>query len=144
MVQTVFSPVPALAGGALIGLAAVLLLGVTGRIAGISGIAARLLPPYADRAIRERLGFILGLIAAPLLLVLLTGEGPTITVDAGPLRLAIAGLLVGFGVVYGGGCTSGHGVCGLARWSKRSLVATLIFMTTAIVTVFLSRHLWGG
>jgi uncharacterized membrane protein YedE/YeeE len=144
MVQTVFSPVPALAGGALIGLAAVLLLGVTGRIAGISGITARLLPPYADRAIRERLGFILGLIAAPLLLVLLTGEGPAITVDAEPLRLAIAGLLVGFGAVYGGGCTSGHGVCGLARWSKRSLVATLIFMTTAIVTVFLSRHLWGG
>lgn len=139
-----FSPFTALAGGALIGLASVLLLALFGRIAGISGIVVRLLPPYHDREMAGRAAFTLGLIAAPLLMLVLRGEMPGGTVTAGPLRLLLAGLLVGFGAVYGSGCTSGHGVCGLARLSVRSVVAVLVFMGTAIVTVFLTRQGMGG
>lgn len=141
--MTEFSPTTALVGGGLIGLASVLMLGVFGRIAGISGIAARLLPPYTDQETGGRTAFILGLIAAPLLIWLLTGTPPAASVDAGPMRLVIAGALVGFGAVYGSGCTSGHGVCGLSRLSKRSFVAVGVFMTTAILTVFVTRH-WVG
>lgn len=141
--MTAFSPVSALVGGGLIGLASVLMLAVFGRIAGISGIAVRLLPPYTDRETSGRAAFILGLIAAPLLIWLLTGTRPAALVEAGPMRLLVAGTLVGFGAVYGSGCTSGHGVCGLSRLSKRSFVAVGVFMTTAILTVFVTRH-WMG
>ena len=135
--MTEFTPVAALSGGALIGLAAVLMLAATGRIAGISGIAVRLLPPYEDAGFPVRLAFILGLIAAPLAYLLATGAGPITQIAGSPARLAIAGILVGFGAVWGAGCTSGHGVCGIARLSTRSLVATGIFMATAIATVFI-------
>ncbi|MFY8107041.1 MAG: YeeE/YedE family protein [Elstera sp.] len=142
--MTEFTPASALAGGALIGLASVLLFAFFGRIAGISGIAARLLPPYTDGEIQGRAAFILGLIAAPLLLLLLGGELPVMTIEAGPMRLLLAGALVGFGAVYGNGCTSGHGVCGLSRLSKRSFVAVAVFMATAIATVSVTRPLIGG
>ncbi len=141
MIATGFTPVAALAGGALIGAAAVALMATTGRIAGVSGIAVRLLPPYAEAGLAERLGFVLGIVVAPLLVALATGHLPVPRIEATAPTLAIAGLLVGFGAVWGNGCTSGHGVCGLSRLSVRSLVATAVFMATAIATVFLTRHL---
>lgn len=130
----------ALAGGALIGAAAVLLMLFEGRIAGISGIAARLLPPYAGGEFAGRAAFVLGLVAAPLAWRLGTGQMPDLVVEAGPATLVAAGLLVGFGSVLGSGCTSGHGVCGLSRLSKRSFAAVAIFMAAAIATAVLWRH----
>jgi uncharacterized membrane protein YedE/YeeE len=140
MAATEFTPVASLAGGALIGAAAVMLMALKGRIAGVSGIAVRLVPPYADDEFAGRLAFILGIVVAPLAVLLLTGIAPVPTIEAGAALLALAGLLVGFGAVWGNGCTSGHGVCGISRMSARSLVATGVFMTTAILTVFVTRH----
>jgi uncharacterized protein len=138
--MTQFTPVASLLGGALIGLSAVLLMLWQGRIAGISLIASRLLPPYRDRELLPRSGFIIGLVAAPLAMAAFTGTQITQTVSSNlPLMLA-AGLLVGFGSIYGNGCTSGHGVCGLSRLSPRSFIATATFMATAFVTVFIVRH----
>jgi len=142
MVTTSFTPIASALGGALIGLAAVLLMAFSGRIAGVSGIASRLLPPYEDREFGGRLAFVAGLVTAPLLVRVVTGSLPSQTIQVGLPVLVIAGLLVGFGSVWGNGCTSGHGVCGISRLSMRSLVATAIFMATAIFTVFLVRH-WG-
>jgi hypothetical protein len=137
--MTEFTPLPSLLGGALIGAAAVLLMIANGRIAGISGIASRVLPPYEDGEIGPRFAFIAGLIAAPL--VYITAGGTVVqTVGDNFALMVAAGLLVGFGSVYGGGCTSGHGVCGIARLSVRSLVATAIFMGVAMATVFVVRH----
>jgi uncharacterized protein len=141
MTATDFTPVASLLGGALIGASAVMLMAAKGRIAGVSGITVRLLPPYADAELAGRLAFILGIIVAPLVVLLATGTAPVPTIEAGPALLVLAGLLVGFGSVWGNGCTSGHGVCGLSRLSVRSLVATLTFMATAVATVFLTRHL---
>ena len=106
----------------------------------ISGIASRLFPPYEDRAFVGRLGFVAGLIAAPVLVRLVTGSLPEQTIAAGTLVLVVAGLLTGFGSVWGSGCTSGHGVCGLSRLSLRSLTATVTFMATGVATVYLMRH----
>ena len=133
-----------LIGGALIGLAAALLMLLTGRIAGISGIVGGLLPlPSGDRD--WRLAFIAGMIAAPLLATLLFGTPlPQPVMPASLAVVAIGGLLVGFGSRMGGGCTSGHGVCGVARLSARSLVATAVFMAVAIITVAIMRHGIGG
>ena len=134
--MTEFTPIASLVGGVMIGLAAVLLMSLEGRIAGISGIAARLLPPYSDSNLPSRLGFVIGLVMAPLAMMALTDNAVEQTVSPNiPLMIA-SGLLVGFGSVWGGGCTSGHGVCGLSLLSTRSLVATGIFMATAAVTVF--------
>ena len=140
MIATPFTPIAALLGGLLIGLSAVLLMWATGRIAGISGIAARLFPPYEDRELSGRLAFVVGLIAAPVLVRLVTGSMPEQTIAAGTPILVAAGLLTGFGAVWGSGCTSGHGVCGLSRLSVRSLVATVTFMATGIATVCVMRH----
>lgn len=141
MIATDFTPGAALLGGALIGAAAVALMAATGRIAGISGIAMRLLPPYGDSGLPGRVAFLLGIALAPLLVALGTGSLPVPRIEASMPLLLLAGLLVGFGAVWGNGCTSGHGVCGLSRLSLRSLVATAIFMASAIATVFLLRHL---
>jgi uncharacterized protein len=142
--MTEFTPWASLFGGALIGLASVLLMGWEGRIAGISGIAGRLLPPYRDSAFLSRFGFIIGLIAAPLLM-LAAGSGEIEhTVSANLPLMAAAGLIVGFGSTWGNGCTSGHGVCGLSRLSERSFAATGIFMATAFATVYLTRHVIGA
>jgi uncharacterized membrane protein YedE/YeeE len=140
MIVTSFTPIASLLGGALIGLAAVLLMWATGRIAGVSGIAARLFPPYEDGEFPGRLAFVAGLVLAPVLVRLTTGGFPEQTIAAGTPVLIIGGLLTGFGAVWGGGCTSGHGVCGLSRLSMRSLVATIVFMATGIATVFIIRH----
>lgn len=141
--MTEFTPLASLAGGLLIGLAAVLLMALEGRIAGISGIAARLLPPYHGPAPTSQIGFVAGLIAAPLIVAFASGESVRQTVSTNLPLMVAAGLLVGFGAVWGSGCTSGHGVCGLARLSPRSIIATLAFMTTGFLTVFLVRHVWG-
>lgn len=134
-----FTPWPALAGGVLIGLAAALLILANGRIAGISGIVGGLLRPVAGER-GWRLAFVLGLLASPWAW-LLVARWPETRIDAGWAELTLAGLLVGIGTRYGAGCTSGHGVCGLSRLALRSLVATLLFMGAAFVTVFVTRHL---
>jgi uncharacterized protein len=137
-----FTPWPALAGGALIGVAAALFALLNGRVAGISGIVSGLLTP-ARGDVAWRAAFALGLVGAPLAYRLFaTATAPRI--DAGVALLALAGLLVGVGTRYGSGCTSGHGVCGLARLSPRSLVATLAFMGAGFATVFIVRHLLAG
>jgi hypothetical protein len=142
IVRTAFTPISALLGGGMIGAAAVALLLAIGRIAGISGIAARLLPPYQDDGWAGRLAFVAGIVAAPIVVSVLTGAAPAMHVAASPAVLVVAGVLVGFGTVWGNGCTSGHGVCGLSRLSPRSLVATLVFMATAFATVFVVRHIF--
>ena len=136
-----FTPWASLAGGALIGFAAALLLLLNGRVAGISGIVGGLLVPRRGE-VGWRLAFVAGLLAAPLVM-LLAGRPPVPRIDAGFGLLVIAGLLVGVGTSYGSGCTSGHGVCGLSRLSPRSLVATGAFMAAGFATVFIVRHLIG-
>ena len=134
-----FTPGMALAGGALIGLAAGMFALLNGRIAGISGVLGGLLGAAAgDR--RWRLAFVLGLVGAPLVHGLFSAL-PALQIDASYGALVLAGLLVGFGASYGSGCTSGHGVCGLSRFSPRSLLATLAFMTAGFATVYVIRHL---
>jgi uncharacterized membrane protein YedE/YeeE len=142
--MTIFTPIASLLGGLLIGISAVALMACQGRVAGISGIVSRLLPPYQDRENLGRAAFILGLVLAPVSWKLHTGHPVAQTVSANLPMMVAAGLLVGFGTVLGNGCTSGHGVCGLARFSTRSLVATLVFMAAAFATVYLARHVVGG
>jgi hypothetical protein len=132
-----FDPVSALVGGALIGLAAVLLMLLNGRIAGVSGILGGAL---AGDGRAWRLAFLAGLVAAPLLMGALGDPLPVPRVPASWAIVVAAGLLVGFGTRLGGGCTSGHGVCGIARLSPRSILATLVFMATAMVVVAIMRH----
>lgn len=128
-----------LIGGALIGLSAVLLMLNNGRIAGISGILNGLLTQRLTRQQLWRIAFIAGLISGPLFYLLPGGNLPDISITSQLPYLIIGGLLVGFGSTLGSGCTSGHGVCGLARISPRSIVATLTFLLTAIATVWLTR-----
>ena len=134
-----FTPWTSLAGGIFIGAAAAMLVLLNGRVAGISGIVGGLLAPRRGE-IAWRLAFVLGLLAAPLLWMLLA-DVPAARIDAGFGTLLSAGLLVGAGTSYGSGCTSGHGVCGLSRLSPRSLVATGAFMAAGVATVFIARHL---
>lgn len=133
-----FTPSAALAGGILIGLASIAFALLLGRIAGISGIIGGLLRPQKGD-FGWRIAFVGGLLAAPVIYSLATAL-PMLQIDAGVPVLVAAGLLVGIGTRYGSGCTSGHGVCGLSRFSPRSLVATLAFMATGFITVFVIRH----
>lgn len=133
-----FTPASALAGGALIGLAAALLWLLNGRIAGISGVLGGLLKPVRGD-IAWRVAFVLGIMAAPLVYALIATP-VTPQIDASFPVLIVAGLLVGVGTRYGSGCTSGHGVCGVSRLSPRSLVATASFMAAGFVTVWLISH----
>lgn len=137
-----FTPISALLGGLLIGVAAALLWLTNGRIAGISGIVGNL-PSARSGDIFWRIAFLAGLVVAPLLYAAVAGT-PVIRLDAGVPVIVAGGLLVGFGTRLGGGCTSGHGVCGLARVSPRSMVATCLFMAAGFLTVFLARHVVGG
>jgi uncharacterized membrane protein YedE/YeeE len=131
---------PPLAGGLLIGLSAAMLLLLNGRIAGISGLVAGLGRPGRARWIADA-AFLLGLILGPPAFALLTGHWPEMRIEAGLPILALAGLLVGFGTRLGSGCTSGHGVCGLARLSPRSVTAVLVFLATGMLTVAAMRLL---
>lgn len=137
-----FTPWSALTGGALIGVAASLFVLLNGRIAGITGIIGGLFTSRIHDA-GWRVAFIVGLIAAPLVWQLF-GQLPEIRIDASYGLLAVAGLVVGIASRYGSGCTSGHGVCGISRLSPRSIIATLAFMSTGFLTVYVMRHLLGA
>ena len=139
LVPTEFTPATSLIGGVMIGIAAVMLMALDGRVAGISGMIGRLLPPYEGAG-----AFLLGLIAAPLVYALFAGGPFAQTVSDNAALISVAGLLVGFGAALGGGCTSGHGVCGLSRLSVRSMIATAVFMFTGFATMFVMRHVIGG
>jgi len=138
-----FTPVSAAIGGSLIGLSAVLLMLLTGRIAGISGIFGGLLD-FRSEDKDWRIAFIAGLIVAPLIAGWMGYGMPPPELPASWTVIIAAGLLVGFGTRLGGGCTSGHGICGVARLSVRSIAATVVFMLAAIVTVAVTRHVFGG
>jgi uncharacterized protein len=139
---TNFTPWHSLAGGAVIGLAAALLLLLNGRVAGISGILGGLLRPQPGDAL-WRVAFLAGLVVAPLAYAV-SGPLPPLQISAGWGTLVAGGLLVGVGTRYATGCTSGHGVCGLSSLSPRSLAATLIFMAAGFATVYVLRHLAGA
>ena len=140
--MTAFDPFSALLGGALIGLASVLLMLLLGRIAGISGILAGCFY-LAGPDKSWRLAFLAGLVAAPLMASAAGSPILSPQMPASWIIVAAAGLLVGFGTRFGGGCTSGHGVCGVARLPPRSIVATIIFMCTAMIVVAVMRHGFG-
>ena len=138
-----FTPVSAFLGGSLIGLAAVILMATIGRIAGISGIfGGGMTAAKGDRL--WRLFFLIGLSAAPAIAFLFGPKAPVIEFPVTGAVLAVGGLLVGIGSQMGNGCVSGHGICGTARLSARSIIATATFMITGIVTVYVSRHIMGG
>ena len=139
---TEFTPYYSLLGGVLIGLAATLLMAFHGRIAGMTGILQGILPPFAADW-QWRAAFLAGAVAAPFVF---TNLGGTIdfAVPVATLPMIIGGFIVGAGVYFGSGCTSGHGVCGMARLSPRSIAATTIFMIAAFITVYVTRHVIGG
>jgi len=138
-----FDPVSALLGGCLIGIASALLMVLTGRIAGISGIVGGALSMASgDKA--WRLAFLAGLVGAPLVMGVIGRPLPEPQMPTSWFLIMAAGLLVGFGTRLGGGCTSGHGVCGVARLSRRSIVATIVFMVSAVIVVSIVRHGLGG
>ena len=142
--STEFTPVSAFLGGCLIGLSAVLLMYFHGRIAGISGILKKLLPPFSKQEDSSlSLNFILGLMLAMPIYSSLAGPISLQLESTNTSVVLLSGLLVGIGVSVGNGCTSGHGVCGISRFSIRSIVATAIFLLSAMVTVFLTRHIIG-
>ena len=141
MFETEFTPLLSLGGGILIGMAAVLLMAFQGRIAGMTGILTGVIPPLAvDWAWRA--AFLVGAIVAPAIFVA-AGGTVEFAVPPSTIALIIGGLIVGVGVYFGSGCTSGHGVCGMARLSPRSIAATGVFMAAAFVTVFVTRHMLG-
>ena len=140
--MTEFTPLLSSLGGVLIGLAAVLLMALHGRIAGMTGIVSGVIPPLSSDW-GWRAAFLAGAIAAPTLIVALSGEIVGFDSPMPAPLLVVGGLAVGIGVTLGGGCTSGHGVCGIARLSPRSIVATLTFMAATAATVFVMRHILG-
>lgn len=141
---TSFTPWASLMGGVLIGLASVLLMRTLGRIMGATGILSGFLVPVSGQDWAWRAALLAGMATAPAVMMVATGSMPAVQVPVSTAMLAVGGLLVGVGVVFGGGCTSGHGVCGMARLSPRSLAATLTFMLATGVTVYVVRHVAGG
>jgi uncharacterized membrane protein YedE/YeeE len=141
---TEFTPWTSLLGGALIGLSAVLLMLTHGRIMGATGILAGVFRPDASADRGWRVAVLAGMATGPFAMLWLTGAMPAVEVPIPPAVLVIGGLIVGFGATLGSGCTSGHGVCGIARLSPRSIAATLVFMATTGLTVFVVRHVIGG
>ena len=140
--MTDFTPIQSLIGGMMIGLSAVFLMALHGRVAGMTGILTGIIPPAASDW-PWRAAFLAGAIVAPVIYLAAGGAIP-FEVPVSTAALVIGGLLVGIGVHFGNGCPSGHGICGLARLSPRSLAAVLTFMLTAFVTVFVVRHVIGG
>lgn len=142
--ETTFTPLASLGGGLAIGLGAVLLMLGLGRILGATGIISGLV--FAENRDEGlwRGAMVLGMVLAPGLIYLVTGSMPALEVPVSPAMIVIGGVIVGLGASLGSGCTSGHGVCGLARLSRRSLVAVPVFMATAAITVFLIRHVFGA
>lgn len=144
MLETAFTPYQSLGGGALIGLASVLLMATLGRIMGATGILAGILQPAGLSDWSWRMALLLGMITGPAVVLLMTGEMPEIQVPVSSTMLLVGGFIVGLGVTFGSGCTSGHGVCGMARLSPRSIAATLTFMLTTAITVYVIRHVLGA
>ena len=142
--ETAFTPFASFGGGALIGLAAVALMLGLGRIFGATGILSGLVFPERGSEFAWRAALVLGMVLAPGVIFLATGAWPALDVPVSPLMIAIGGVIVGLGASFGSGCTSGHGVCGLSRLSRRSLVAVPTFMATAAITVFVMRHVIGA
>jgi uncharacterized protein len=140
--MTDFTPWQSLIGGALIGLSAVLLMAFHGRIAGMTGILSGMVPPLAPDW-QWRAAFLVGAVLAPLVYIA-AGGTISFSVPVSTTALAVGGAIVGIGVSFGNGCPSGHGICGIARLSPRSLAAVPVFMATAFLTVFISRHLLGA
>jgi uncharacterized membrane protein YedE/YeeE len=141
--MTTFTPLSAAIGGALIGLAAVLLMAMAGRVAGITGIVDGAFS-FSSRDRNWRVAFLAGLILAPLAGALVGYPLAAPPMPASWAVIIAGGLLVGFGTRLANGCTSGHGICGIARLSPRSLAATAVFMVSAIIVVAATRHMWGG
>ncbi|WP_298491626.1 YeeE/YedE thiosulfate transporter family protein [uncultured Maritimibacter sp.] len=144
VIATEFTPWASLGGGVLIGLATVLLMWTRGNVLGATGILAGFMTPSSSWDWTWRALMIGGMLTAPLVLLGLTGSFPAIEVPMSRFAMILGGLIVGVGVTYGSGCTSGHGVCGIARLSPRSIAATLTFMLTAGITVYIIRHVIGG
>ncbi|AWZ19860.1 hypothetical protein RTM1035_18680 [Roseovarius sp. TM1035] len=142
--ETEFTPLMSFAGGVLIGLSAVLLMFFQGRIMGATGILSGLITGGVPGDKIWRAAMVVGMIAGPLLVLGLTGQMPAVEVPISLPMILIGGFIVGIGVTFGSGCTSGHGVCGLARLSPRSFVATLTFMVVAFATVYVLRHVIGA
>lgn len=143
-IVTQFTPVTSLIGGAVLGLGAVLLMAVRGNILGATGILSGVVAPSSMRDWSWRAILLAGMLTGPFVYLLLTGSLPDTDVPVSRSMMIIGGFIVGIGVTYGAGCTSGHGVCGIARGSQRSIVATISFMAAAIATVFVIRHVIGG
>jgi len=144
MIETAFTPFQSLAGGVLIGLAAVMLMGTMGRVMGATGILAGILQPSNLSDWSWRVAVVLGMVSGPVAVLAITGQFPAVQVPVSTPMLVIGGFIVGIGVTFGAGCTSGHGVCGMARLSPRSIAATLTFMLTTAITVYVIRHVLGG
>ncbi|MBZ8117750.1 YeeE/YedE family protein [Roseovarius sp. LXJ103] len=144
MFETAFTLFQSLGGGALIGLAAVLLMVTLGRVMGATGILAGLLQPVSLLDWSWRAAVLAGMISGPAVVLVLTGQMPAVQVPVSTTMLVIGGFIVGIGVTFGAGCTSGHGVCGMARLSPRSIAATLTFMITMGLTVYVIRHILGA
>ncbi|MBE0453700.1 YeeE/YedE family protein [Roseovarius autotrophicus] len=142
-IETAFTPFQSLAGGVLIGLSAVLLMFLQGRIMGATGILAGLVTGNAPGERSWRAAMVAGMVAGPLLVLAVTGQMPVVDVPVSLPMILVGGFIVGVGVTYGSGCTSGHGVCGMARLSPRSIVATLTFMVVCFATVYVIRHVLG-
>ncbi|MDA7963986.1 YeeE/YedE thiosulfate transporter family protein [Ruegeria sp.] len=142
--QTAFTPWASLSGGVLIGLSATMLMLVLGRVMGATGILAGLLRPQSAEDFAWRATLLAGMVTAPLAVRLVTGDMPSLQFPTSTAALVLGGVIVGLGVTYGAGCTSGHGVCGMARLSLRSIVATVTFMVFTFATVFVTRHMIGG
>lgn len=144
MIETAFTPFQSLGGGALIGLAAVLLMATMGRIMGATGILAGLLQPASFPDWSWRMAVLAGMVSGPIVIMWITGQMPAVQVPVSTTMLLVGSFIVGIGVTFGSGCTSGHGVCGMARLSPRSIVATLTFMAATGITVFIIRHVLGA
>ena len=128
----------------MIGLAAVLLMATVGRVMGATGIFAGFLQPSGFIDWSWRAAVVAGMVSGPVAVMVMTGQMPNVQVPVSTMMLLIGGFIVGIGVTFGSGCTSGHGVCGMARLSPRSIVATLTFMATAGITVYVIRHVLGA
>jgi uncharacterized membrane protein YedE/YeeE len=142
--ETIFTPWASLGGGVLIGLAATLLMLTLGRVMGATGILSGLVSPTSRQDFTWRAALLAGMISGPLTVFAITGSMPAVDVPVSLPMLLVGGVIVGVGVTYGSGCTSGHGVCGMARLSPRSIAATITFMIFTFATVFLVRHVWGA
>jgi uncharacterized membrane protein YedE/YeeE len=144
MIETAFTPIASLAGGVMIGIASTLLMLTLGRVMGATGVLAGLFRPASSQDFAWRAALLAGMVSGPALVWLISGEMPAVEVPISTVALIVGGLIVGVGVTYGSGCTSGHGVCGMARLSPRSIAATVTFMIFTGVTVYLVRHVFGG